>query len=133
MRKKNNFLNYKLQISDWKTNFEIINFLFFVYYFEMNFVCAEEDHSVIVSKKEYVFLKWWFQFKTLWSLNLVLFFDVKSEFKFENIFFTISYLTIVLSCHYLSNELTIEIDVLNFHLKGCLYESRDAISSEIEQ
>ena len=126
-------MNYKLQISDWKTNFEIINFLFFVYYFEMNFVCAEEDHSVIVSKKEYVFLKWWFQFKTLWSLNLVLFFDVKSEFKFENIFFTISYLTIVLSCHYLSNELTIEIDVLNFHLKGCLYESRDAISSEIEQ
>ena len=57
MRKKNNFLNYKLQISDCKTNFEIINFLFFVYYFEMNFVCAEEDHSVIVSKKEYVFLK----------------------------------------------------------------------------
>ena len=57
MRKKNNFLNYKLQISDWKTNFEIINFLFFVCYFEMNFVCAEEDHSVIVSKKEYVFLK----------------------------------------------------------------------------
>ena len=74
--------NAWLQVSDWKTNFEIINFFFLLifYYFEMNFACAEEDHLMIVSKKEYVFLKWMFQFKTLWSVNLVLFFNVKSEF-----------------------------------------------------
>ena len=67
------------------------------------------------------------------KLNLVLFFNAKSEFKLENRFFTVSFLTIVVICHYLSNELIVEIDVLNFHIKGCLYESRDAIPSEIEQ
>ena len=45
---------------------------------------------------------------------------VKCEFKFENWVFVMSCLTIVLSCHYLSNELTIEIDVLNFH-QGAVY------------
>ena len=125
-------LDYKFQIGKQILK-SLIFFFLILYYFEMNFACAEEDHLMIVSKKEYVFLKWMFQFKTLWSVNLVLFFNVKSEFKFENRFFTVSYLTIVLSCHYLSNELTVEIDVLNFHLKSCLYESRDAIPSEIEQ
>ena len=44
-------------------------------------------------------------------------------------FFAVSYLYIVLNCHYLSNELTIEIDVLNFHLRGYLYESQDEITN----
>ena len=49
---------------------------------------------------------------------------VKCEFKFENWLFVISYLTVVLSCHYPSNELTIEIDVLNFH-QGAVYMSAE--------
>ena len=60
---------------------------------------------------------------------MVLFFNVKCEFEFENWFLAVSYLTTVLSSCYLSNELTIEIVVLNFHLRGCLYVSRDEITS----
>ena len=45
---------------------------------------------------------------------------VKCEFKFENWAFAVPFLTIALSCHCLSNELTIEIDVLNFH-QGAAY------------
>ena len=45
---------------------------------------------------------------------------VKCKFKFEKWLFAASYLTIVLSCYYLSNELTVEIDVLNFH-QGAVY------------
>ena len=48
-------------------------------------------------------------------------------------FFAVSYLDIVLNCHYLSNELTIEIDVLTFHLRGCLYESQDEITNRTGQ
>ena len=36
---------------------------------------------------------------------------------FENWFFAVLYLKIVLNCHYLSNELTIEMDVLDIHLR----------------
>ena len=45
------------------------------------------------------------------SLNLVLFFNVKCEFELENWLFPVSYLTIVLSCYYLSNGLTTEMVV----------------------
>ena len=72
-------LDYKFQIGKQILK-SLIFFFLILYYFEMNFACAEEDHLMIVSKKEYVFLKWMFQFKTLWSVNLVLFFNVKSEF-----------------------------------------------------
>ena len=51
--------------------------------------------------------------KIIISLNLILFFTAKSEFKFENCFFVVPYSKIVLNCHYLSNELTIEMDVLH--------------------
>ena len=49
----------------------------------------------------------------------VLLFNIKSEVKLENWIFTVSYLTINLSFHYLSNDLTVETDVLNFDLRGC--------------
>ena len=74
-----------------------------------------------------------FNFKSFLSLNLVLFVNVKCEFEFENWFYAVSYLTIVLSRYYLSNELTIEIDFLNFHLRGCLYVRGDEITSRAKQ
>ena len=64
---------------------------------------------------------------------MVLFFNVKRKFEFENRFFAVSYLTIALSYDYLSNELTTEIDVLNFHLRGCLYVRGDETTSGREQ
>ena len=96
----------------------------------MNFAWAEKYYLIIVSKKEYgIFLTDNFNLKTFWNLNLMLFFNVKSEFKFENWVFCcfILLFNIVLNCHYLSNELTVETDVLNFYLGGYLHKSRDEI------
>ena len=49
-------LDYKFQIGKQILK-SLIFFFLILYYFEMNFACAEEDHLMIVSKKEYVFLK----------------------------------------------------------------------------
>ena len=81
----------------------------------MNFTCAEKHYLTIVCKKEFKDNN--FSFKIFLILNLILFFNIKSEFKFENWFFAVLYLKIVLNCHYLSNELTIEMDVLDIHLR----------------
>ena len=120
-RLENKFLNYL--------------FFFFIFYFEMNFARAERHYLIIVSKKEYgIFLM------IIWILKLFevwiwYFFNVKSEFKFENwvLCCFILLFNIVLSCHYLSNELTVETDVLNFHLRHCLHKSRDGITNRTGQ
>ena len=39
-------------------------------------------------------------------------FNTKSESKFGNCFFAIPYLEVALNCHYLSNELTLDMDVI---------------------
>ena len=67
-------------------------------------MCAEKHDLIVVCKKEKVFfLNDNFSFKIFWSLSLILFFNIKSVFKFENLFFAVPYLKIVLNCHNLSN------------------------------
>ena len=84
-------------------------------------------------KKNTLFLNDNFNLKTFWSLNLMLFFDFKLKFRFENWFFAVSYFNIFLNCRYLLNQLIIEIDILNIHLRGCLYGSWDEITNGTRQ
>ena len=84
-------------------------------------------------KKNTFFLNDNFNLKTFWSLNLMLFFNFKLKFTFENWFFAVSYFNTFLNCRYLLNQLIIEIDILNIHLRGCLYESWDEITNGTRQ
>ena len=99
-------------------------FIFHCLFWNEFCVCGKMLFNYWFFFKNIYFLNDNFNFKTFWSLNLVLSFSIKSGVKFENWFFVVSYLTIVLICHYLSNYETIEIEVLNFHLRSCLYKAR---------
>ena len=93
-----------------------------IFIFHCLFWNEEKRYLMIVSKKDMLFLNDNFNLKLFEVYILYYFLMLNLNLNLKIIWFC-----------YLSNELTIETDVLKFHLRGCLYESGDEITSRTEQ